>query len=169
VAFSPDGSYIASGGADGALKLWLAPSGADCNLPADCDDSNDCTTDHCVEGICRNTPTTDDISCNGGSGICCNGSCAPPTCTYDYDCDDGDACSEADTCLNGGTCAAVCNNSFPDCNSEASDSCCGPLCSHRNDVDCPCVPTHSKEKGPRCRDNIDNDCDGMMDGHDPDC
>ena len=32
-----------------------------------------------------------------------------------------------------------------------------------------CTPTHSKEKGPRCTDGLDNDCDGMMDSEDPDC
>ncbi len=32
-----------------------------------------------------------------------------------------------------------------------------------------CVPTHSKEKGPRCSDGLDNDCDGLIDGADPDC
>jgi len=35
-----------------------------------------------------------------------------------------------------------------------------------NDV---CVPTANKEKGPRCSDGIDNDCDGLIDGADPDC
>jgi hypothetical protein len=32
-----------------------------------------------------------------------------------------------------------------------------------------CVPTHNKEKGPRCSDGIDNDCDELIDGADPDC
>ncbi len=32
-----------------------------------------------------------------------------------------------------------------------------------------CVPTHSKEKGPRCSDGLDNDCDSLIDGADPDC
>ena len=32
-----------------------------------------------------------------------------------------------------------------------------------------CVPTHSKEKGPRCSDGLDNDCDGFTDGADSDC
>ena len=32
-----------------------------------------------------------------------------------------------------------------------------------------CTPTHPKEKGPRCTDGIDNDCDGMIDIDDPDC
>ncbi len=34
---------------------------------------------------------------------------------------------------------------------------------------CACVPTHSKEKGPRCSDGLDNDCDLLIDGADPDC
>jgi len=32
-----------------------------------------------------------------------------------------------------------------------------------------CVPTHKKEKGPRCFDEIDNDCDGDIDAEDSDC
>jgi hypothetical protein len=32
-----------------------------------------------------------------------------------------------------------------------------------------CVPTSNKEKGPRCSDGLDNDCDGLTDGDDPDC
>ena len=89
-------------------------------------------------------------------------------CSDDTDCDDGDACS-ADACFNPGACSAFCDNTFPSCG--ASDGCCAPDCDATNDPDCPdvCVPTHSKEKGPRCRDGIDNDCDGLADGDDPDC
>ena len=32
-----------------------------------------------------------------------------------------------------------------------------------------CVPTSNKEKGPRCSDGLDNDCDGLIDAADPDC
>jgi len=32
-----------------------------------------------------------------------------------------------------------------------------------------CVPTHNKEKGPRCSDGLDNDCDQAIDGADSDC
>ena len=32
-----------------------------------------------------------------------------------------------------------------------------------------CEATHSKEKGPRCSDGLDNDCDLLIDGDDPDC
>ena len=34
---------------------------------------------------------------------------------------------------------------------------------------CSCVPTHNNEKGPRCSDGLDNDCDLLIDGDDPDC
>lgn len=32
-----------------------------------------------------------------------------------------------------------------------------------------CIATHSKEKGPRCSDGFDNDCDGDIDELDSDC
>jgi hypothetical protein len=32
-----------------------------------------------------------------------------------------------------------------------------------------CAPTHNNEKGPRCSDGIDNDCDGFIDQADTDC
>lgn len=32
-----------------------------------------------------------------------------------------------------------------------------------------CVPTHNKEKGSCCSDGLDNDCDALNDGADPDC
>jgi hypothetical protein len=38
-------------------------------------------------------------------------------------------------------------------------------CSNVNE----CVPTHSKEKGLRCSDGLDNDCDGDIDAADTDC
>ena len=149
------------------MKLWqVLPAG--CSTPADCDDSNDCTIDDCVGSVCQYTPASDNSSCNGGSGICCSGSCDTAACSVNSDCDDGDSCS-TDTCTNGGLCAAACDNSFPACDLNVSDGCCGPSCDQSTDIDCTCVPTHPKEKGPRCSDGIDNDCDGLTDGDDPDC
>ena len=90
-----------------------------------------------------------------------------PACITDLDCDDQDACTD-DLCMNLGTCAASCDNQYAACG--LSDGCCGPSCDSTNDPDCPdCIPTHDKEKGPRCVDGIDNDCDGLIDGEDPDC
>ena len=83
----------------------------------------------------------------------------------DTDCYEGDQCSLTNTCLQSGTCAAACNNTA--CG-VPGDGCCGLLCGQINDSDC-CVPTHNKEKGLRCRDTIDNDCDGLVDEDDPDC
>ena len=165
VAFSPDSSMIASGGADGALRLWHAPLPAGCTVPEDCDDSNDCTIDDCVGGVCLNSPVPDASSCGDG-GICCSGSCDTLVCDFNADCDDGDSCSTS-ICTSGGSCAASCETSFLACGE--SDGCCGSLCDEDSDPDCACVPTHTKEKGPRCRDDIDNDCDGLVDGADPDC
>jgi len=171
VAFSPDGLKIVSGGDDGALKLWQVPeSSAGCSIQTDCDDFNECTIDDCVGNVCQNTPADDGSSCNGEVGICCSGSCDTAACMSDMDCDDGDNfCSLNDVCRNPGTCAAACDNSFPACSLHELNQCCGPQCNQSNDLDCACVPTHSKEKGVRCRDNIDNDCDGLVDGDDPDC
>ena len=88
----------------------------------------------------------DHLDCDLGE-LCCDGSCATPVCEMNSDCDDGDGCT-ADSCADGATCAATC----------ANDPVCGD-----------CVPTHEKEKGPRCQDGLDNDCDGLIDGNDPDC
>jgi hypothetical protein len=66
-----------------------------------------------------------------------------------------------ETC--GETPAPVCGDGI--CNGNEDSTSCS--------VDCPappsCVPTHSKEKGPRCSDTLDNDCDGLTDLDDPDC
>ncbi len=70
---------------------------------------------------------------------------------------DGDALG-GETCdslgYDGGT--LVCQSNCLDFN---TDGCNLPAC----------VPTHSNEKGPRCSDGLDNDCDGLIDGADPDC
>ena len=106
------------------------------------------------------------MDCDPGL-ICCSGSCTEPVCWDVGECDDGDICTD-DVCEQPGTCTAYCENTFPVCG--LTDGCCGPVCDSSNDPECPdCVPTHSKEKGPRCNVGLDNDCDGLIDGDDPDC
>jgi hypothetical protein len=111
------------------------------------------------------TTCTSDADCDLGD-LCCDGSCVTPECVIDVDCDDGDLCSTYE-CQDGGLCTATCVYTPLECG--PSDGCCPPGCSELEDNDCGCVPTHSKEKGPRCSDGLDNDCDGLIDGEDSDC
>ena len=107
-----------------------------CTVPADCDDSNECTIDDCVGGVCENTPVADDTPCTGG--ICCGGTCDDAVCSSGADCNDSEACT-TDTCYNAETCDAYCDNTWPACG--ISDGCCGPACDSGNDPDCEeCVP-----------------------------
>jgi hypothetical protein len=121
-----------------------------CESHAECDDLNECTIDSCdpATWTCSYSSVDDSTPCDGVAAICCGGSCIVP-CVSELDCDDADLCTD-DSCAAPGSCDANCEH-IP--NDE-------PAC---------CVPTHSKEKGPRCSDGIDNDCDGMIDGDDPDC
>jgi len=72
----------------------LSLVGPQCTTNADCDDSNDCTTDTCVSGTCSNTP----IVCNDNDA-CTTDSCDPALgCYYEpISCDDGDLCT-TDSC-----------------------------------------------------------------------
>jgi hypothetical protein len=121
-----------------------------CEWDADCDDANSCTDDWCdAENTCQHDSYDDGTPCGSAmADICCLGQCTP-WCDADSDCDDGDECT-IDSCSIG---------TNPPCSSH---------CEHEPDPDC-CIPTHSKEKGPRCSDGLDNDCDGLIDGEDPDC
>ena len=61
---------------------------------------------------------------------------------------------------------------FPDDRDNEKAQCAADLAQALADLEeCQnaCTPTHNKEKGPRCTDGLDNDCDGMMDSEDPDC
>ena len=77
----------------------------------------------------------------------------------DYDNDNDTSCPNSDN----GQASIIAIEGFPTI-FEILQSTCG--------IDCEgggCVPTSSKEKGPRCSDGIDNDCDGAVDGADLDC
>lgn len=101
-----------------------------CDSAEDCDDSNFCTDDACVNGGCVNTDVdcddsvacTDD-SCDGETGECTNadnctvegetcntetGACeAAPVCATDEECTDGLFCNGLETCdLETGDCVA---------------------------------------------------------------
>jgi V8-like Glu-specific endopeptidase len=124
------------GACEGAEDINNCPVDCGCTVPADCDDSNECTVDDCVGGVCENTPVADDTPCSGG--ICCGGTCEAAVCSGGGDCDDAEACT-TDICYNGDTCSAYCDNVWPACG--LSDGCCGPTCEYPDDPDCEaCVP-----------------------------
>lgn len=85
----------------------LVDVGTGCVLAADCDDSNACTIDSCVAGVCRNLAIADDTACAGG--LCCAGTCRASACSADAGCDDRDECT-TDRCASPGTCAARCDH-----------------------------------------------------------
>ncbi|UCE59916.1 MAG: hypothetical protein JSU63_21030 [Phycisphaerales bacterium] len=112
---------------------------AACSVDGDCEDGDECTTDTCNDGgtcaaYCDNIPVVDETPCAGG--VCCSGVCSGLTCSVDGDCDDAETCT-TDTCYNGGTCAAYCDNVWASCGIE--DGCCGPACTPADDSDCACL------------------------------
>ena len=123
------------GTCEGAEDINNCAIDCGCTVPADCDDSNECTIDDCVGGVCENTPVADDTPCSGG--ICCDGVCDAAVCSVDGDCGDGEACT-TDICYGADTCSAYCDNVWPACG--PADGCCGPTCDS-SDPDCDaCVP-----------------------------
>ena len=132
------------GTCEGAEDINNCAIDCGCTGPEDCDDSNECTTDDCVGGVCENTPVADDTPCSGG--ICCDGVCDAAVCSSAADCNDSEACT-TDTCYDADTCSAYCENVWPACG--IADGCCGPTCDSGNDPDCEeCLP-----KGAPCTTN----------------
>src|SRR5207249_3096767 len=77
---------------------------------ADCDDENPCTDDACDAAIgCTHTPAPAGTSCGGASDMVCDnpdtcdesGACLPNHEPDGTPCEDGDACTTADTCMGG--------------------------------------------------------------------
>jgi len=122
-----------------------------CTSNHHCDDANPCSIDTCSGDFCEYAFHPDETVCGTSDEVCCYGQCVARY-ALGGDCDDGDECT-TDAYVGGGSapCSSYCvHELLPGCGEE-------------------CVPTHSKEKGPRCSDGLDNDCDGVIDGDDPDC
>lgn len=92
---------------------WLGfPYGSVCKTSADCDDTNACTTDVCVDKLCVFTPIVGCIPCDidedcDDSNPCTTDVCAPDgSCRHTLKpngttCDDGKPCTSPDTCKDG--------------------------------------------------------------------
>lgn len=114
-------------------------SDKDCNLcenDGDCDDDDECTID-----LCHGSPQTCSnqaiITCEDDDGCCptgCNqgndNDCSNE-CTYAYDCNDQDPCTE-DSC-DGTNCVY---DEITTCNEFEPDGCCPDSCTPSTDADC---------------------------------
>ena len=90
----------------------------------DCDDSNECTDDACVDGACvytNNTSSCDDGNVCTTGDTCADGACVPGAANNDP-CDDGNACTTNDTC-SGGVCTGGVPPECDDGNVCTDDSC----------------------------------------------
>jgi len=99
----------------------------ECDQDAECDDSDNCTIDSCVQAACEHAP----VDCSALDRPCADGVCDPASgdCISSpkqdgTQCDDGNDCTEADTCT-GGTCAGT---PVPNCCTGPADCSDGQDC-----------------------------------------
>jgi hypothetical protein len=121
-----------------------------CVLDSECDDTNVCTTDACVEHVCVNTPVADDTPCLdadfcNGEETCQSGTCTDGTdpckdlahcdeeneicyvCLVDAECESGEWCDGVEMCVDH-----VCYDAPPqDC--ADSDPCTADSCDEQLD------------------------------------
>lgn len=115
-----------------------------CSSDGDCSDDNDCTMDSCSGSQCSNDALADGVAC-----------------------DDGQYCTMSETCLNGMCPLGV----VRDC--DDSDPCTVDACNEERDR---CDNTLKPEPGAEgldvgdsCTNQLDDDCDTLTDGDDPNC
>lgn len=107
---SEDGAQICSDPGYGIVKAgWGGapppPPPDDC--PNGCDDGNECTSDACENGACKNTPTNENGSCGNNDNECGPAKCKGGSCQFDTasaegkPCDDEKHCTEDDKCQSG--------------------------------------------------------------------
>ncbi|MCH8851862.1 MAG: hypothetical protein IID41_04340 [Planctomycetes bacterium] len=121
----------------------------------DCNDSNPCTTDECVDGVCRSLP----VDCSDFDDLCNTASCDPNGADGNCDvltplpdgtsCDDGDACNGSETCL-GGTCQAGTPLGCDD-NNLCTDDDCHPV------AGCVNIPVGCNDEDACTEDGCDSD------------
>ena len=162
--FAPVAENTTCGGG-GGLCCSGACTAVDCDADADCNDGSECTADRCLNAgtcaaTCDNGATPDGTACASGEccggvccgDLCCDGACEAPSCQTAADCGDSQTCT-LDECLDAGTCAAQCANTWPACGTTTADLCCGPECDVNNDVDCQPACALRREA---C--SVDSDC-----------
>jgi hypothetical protein len=122
------------------LTDMMDPGCFECTVPEDCDDGNPCTDDHCVENLCANLNNTEP-------------------------CNDGDECTMDDVCANG---ECIGDPLDFDQDGYPSDQCGGLDCDDSDGAINPGA-TEAPFGDPVCTDQVDNDCDGLVDLQDNGC
>ena len=118
---------------DGCTVDATCVSGNCTGKPANCDDQNACTSDSCTKAIgCQHAPANDGAACNDGNGCTQGGGCQGGVCKAGtpVSCDDADPCT-TDTCdSQSGKCAHVPNSQPCDDGNACtqSDTCAGGAC-----------------------------------------
>ncbi len=163
---------ICNDGIDNNCDGQIDEEACECETHVQCDDNSLCTIDSCVAGACLyieqqciddNNPCTTDLGCNPTTGLCETGF------NNGAVCDDGDPCTNNDSCLNGS-----CQGSFAcddgnectidDCVPQSGqciyssvpigDPCTGGLCNSNNEC-VECIDNSDCLSGQVC---TDGDC-----------
>ena len=150
--------------------------GEDCTVgscPTDCNGKQNGkpSNRYCCSGDASGGGGEGAVDCNDsrctGQGNSCSFSPAPGFCCGDTLCETGEDSFNCE--LDCGACVPDEPDEKVSCSDGSDNDCDGLIDGDDPDCQTGCVPTHSKEKGPRCSEGLDNDCDGLIDGDDPDC
>ncbi|MBW1810602.1 MAG: putative metal-binding motif-containing protein [Deltaproteobacteria bacterium] len=172
----------------GLLCLWLLglcscvfEPGPGSDAYCGCEDDGRCLLDGCVclaGKFC--VPATEeiepgrccprcerDMDCND-LNLCTDDSCVEYSCSNEYNnlaCNDSDPCTMDDSCRAG-----ICTGDSLDFDGDSfiSMECEGNDCDD-NDADVNPAAIEGPVGSPTCSDLIDNDCDELLDGSDPNC
>jgi hypothetical protein len=137
-----------------------------------CDDHNPCTDDKCDNPLgCTYTPNT--LSCDDGDACTENDTCKASKCQPGTPkvCDNGLYCDGVETCDKALGCQdgadPTCDDGIP-C---TTDSCDATLNGGKGGCRHEAIPTaiEGPKGDPTCSDTIDNDCSGKADAADPAC
>ncbi len=134
--------------ADGVCAGTVVPGCVPCDLPIDCDDGLECTSEDCVAGRCEIAPLALGEPCTDDGNVCtdnaCDGAGACVGTPNSAACDDGLFCNGSDTC-DGGTCSihtgdpCVGGDECADACDEEADHCLDPAGTACTDDGNPCT------------------------------